>query len=201
MNERQKIRKQMQDEFTKRLILDAAMSIVLAQGTETITMESIAEQAGVGKGTLYLHFSGKPEVIRAAVDALFEPLFRQLDDLLDSDLSPQIKLEHFLSLGLQFFEDNLTLFRILIRDKEALSDPRLEQDSHYWHYQKKISQILDEGVRCGMFRPMNTALVANMIIEANSGQILLKLSGRSENSIAEQVDTVRDILLNGIASP
>ncbi|UWX98065.1 TetR/AcrR family transcriptional regulator [Arthrobacter zhaoxinii] len=51
---------------TKRAILDAALELAAANGISGTTMDDVAEQAGVAKGSLYYNFSSK--------DKLFEKL-------------------------------------------------------------------------------------------------------------------------------
>src|SRR5882724_10116136 len=40
-------------------ILDAAADLVLRWGTKRVTIEEVAKRAGVGKGTVYLHFESR----------------------------------------------------------------------------------------------------------------------------------------------
>jgi len=46
-------------------ILDAAEELVLAQGFDAMSVASIAERAGIGKGAVYLEFAGKHEILDA----------------------------------------------------------------------------------------------------------------------------------------
>ncbi|MEA2101100.1 MAG: TetR/AcrR family transcriptional regulator [Thermodesulfobacteriota bacterium] len=196
---RQEQRRRLREKGIRKCILDAAMEVIVSKGSDGFTMDRLAGDAGVAKGTLYLYFAGKTEVIQAAVDAVFEPLFRDMDSILEEDTEPQGKLKRFFCCGLQFFQDNIQLFRILMYDRGALTDDRLEEGSHYWICQDKISQVLDEGVAKGVFHSMNIPIVSNMIIEIISGQIFLNLIGRTNNTIDQQVEMIMDIVMHGIA--
>ncbi|MFK3679517.1 TetR/AcrR family transcriptional regulator [Microbacterium sp. NPDC090218] len=46
-------------------ILDAAEALVLAQGFDAMSVASIAERAGIGKGAVYLEFAGKRDILDA----------------------------------------------------------------------------------------------------------------------------------------
>jgi len=48
-------------------ILDAAADLLLRWGYQRITMDDIAKQAGIGKGTLYLHWKTREELFYAVV--------------------------------------------------------------------------------------------------------------------------------------
>lgn len=53
----------------RRAILDAAISLFLAQGYARTSVDAIAAAAGVGKQTVYGHFGDKEALFLAAVDA------------------------------------------------------------------------------------------------------------------------------------
>ncbi|HEY3710665.1 MAG TPA: helix-turn-helix domain-containing protein, partial [Amycolatopsis sp.] len=57
-------------------ILDAASELLVRWGSRKVTIDDVARRAGIGKGTVYLHWRTK--------DALFETLLtRAAADLLD----------------------------------------------------------------------------------------------------------------------
>lgn len=53
----------------KRLLLDAAVRLMLAQGYSATTVDQICAQAGVTKGSFFHYFSSKEEICREAMDA------------------------------------------------------------------------------------------------------------------------------------
>lgn len=59
-----------------REILEAAARMMAASGFEEVSMQALAEEAGVSVGLLYRYFSGKQEI-------LFAIITRILDELLD----------------------------------------------------------------------------------------------------------------------
>jgi AcrR family transcriptional regulator len=70
-------------EFRRREqeILDTALRLFLEQGEDSVTVEMIADEVGIGKGTIYKHFKSKAEIyLRLMLD--YE---RDLADLLHSE--------------------------------------------------------------------------------------------------------------------
>jgi AcrR family transcriptional regulator len=47
----------------RQQLLDAAQDLILERGYEAMTISDVAEGAGVGKGTVYLYFSSKVEIL------------------------------------------------------------------------------------------------------------------------------------------
>jgi AcrR family transcriptional regulator len=64
----------------RRRILQAAWRLVLRQGLRAATMEGLAREAGIAKGTLYAQFPDKEAVLGAVIDDLlveFEAAFAE----------------------------------------------------------------------------------------------------------------------------
>jgi len=54
-------------ELRQDRILEAAVTVLARWGFRKTTVDDVAREAGVGKGTLYLHWSDKVELFRAAI--------------------------------------------------------------------------------------------------------------------------------------
>src|SRR5215471_4041913 len=59
-------------ESRRAAILDAALRVFGQYGYRRASMDDIAREAGIGKGTIYLSFAGKDEVFQALSQALTE---------------------------------------------------------------------------------------------------------------------------------
>lgn len=71
------------DKEKKRLlILDSARILVLERGFDSVTMDEIAEQAGLSKGTLYLYFKNKNELYLAIHNQFQEVLVTRYAEIL-----------------------------------------------------------------------------------------------------------------------
>jgi AcrR family transcriptional regulator len=60
-------------------LMDAALRIFLDQGVATTTIEQITAGASVAKGTFYLHFSSKDDVLLALRERFVKGLFEAVD--------------------------------------------------------------------------------------------------------------------------
>ena len=61
-------------------ILDAAVQLLIRFGFRKTTIDDVAREAGVGKGTIYLHWKDKNELFRAA---LWRASQQAIDDMLE----------------------------------------------------------------------------------------------------------------------
>lgn len=55
---------------SRERLLDAAAEVLLTEGAESLTLEAVAQRAGVSKGGLFYHFPTKQAMVAAMVDRL-----------------------------------------------------------------------------------------------------------------------------------
>src|SRR3982074_1311007 len=81
---------------TRQALLDAFFTLVLRAPYEDITVRDIVARAGVGRSTLYEHFSGKDAILAPSLGGAFAVL---ADALQPRDNTPALTalLEHFWS--------------------------------------------------------------------------------------------------------
>src|SRR4029077_9511472 len=56
------------------LILDAADRLLTRYGYKKMTIDDLAQEVGIGKGSIYLHFSSKEEIALSHIDRIIERL-------------------------------------------------------------------------------------------------------------------------------
>ena len=62
----------------KSQIINAAEGVFTKKGFDEARMDDIAEETGLSKGTLYLYFKSKDDLIIAILDRMFQREFKQL---------------------------------------------------------------------------------------------------------------------------
>jgi len=125
-------RKAREKERRRNQIIDAAERIIFSKGLEQATMDEIAEEAELSKGTLYLYFENKTE--------LYIAITQRGSDLLNSKFAKvfseahdQKGLELIRKMGeayLNFVEENPNYFTAF-RYYESLSDLEALEESTY----------------------------------------------------------------------
>lgn len=116
----------------RETILTTARALFEGRGVTCVTMEEIAREAGVGKGTLYRRFPSKVDLCQALLDESTRRLQSEaLGILSDAGAGPLEKLGHFFERLACFTEQNLDL---LYGGHEVLiGGDRLAQFSHPAH--------------------------------------------------------------------
>lgn len=82
-------RRKKQPELVHRALLDHAAKLAVEQGLAAVTVQAVAEAAGVTKGGLLHHFPSKQALITAVFADLLEALDRQLDTRIAADPEPR----------------------------------------------------------------------------------------------------------------
>ena len=72
---------------TRENILQAALHLFAVKGYHETSISSVAERAGVGKGTLYWYFSSKEELFLQVFNEKGESLNKQIESLLELKLT------------------------------------------------------------------------------------------------------------------
>ena len=62
-------------------ILDATECLLTRLGYRKMTMDDVAQEAGIGKRTIYVHFPSKEEVALASIDRVVDRLTTRLREL------------------------------------------------------------------------------------------------------------------------
>lgn len=93
---------------TRRRIMAAALRTFSRRGIARTTLDDIAKAAGVTRGAIYWHFSGKRALVRAMRDDVSLPLIDQSDFTLlyDTSEEPLRRVERFLLDLVRAVEEN-----------------------------------------------------------------------------------------------
>lgn len=89
----------LEDSAKRRQILEGARRTFLANGFDAASMNEIAREAGVSKGTLYVYFKSKEELFEAIVEAQSREQGQQIFNLdRDADIESELsRLGHAFS--------------------------------------------------------------------------------------------------------
>lgn len=90
----------------RRQILEAARRLLVRRGFQDVVLDDVARQAGVAKGTLFLYYSSKEELLAAAFAELVDQLGEALEDLRSSPLRGRRLLSRMVRTILTHFERN-----------------------------------------------------------------------------------------------
>jgi AcrR family transcriptional regulator len=123
-----------------RLVLEAAARLFARFGVEAVSMTQIAQEAGVGKGTLYRNFPNKISLCYALLDQEQRDLQEATLRRLRQKISPQENLLWFLEQAALFVMRNEALLHAGTDDVQSVS---LDIPAHLW-WRQTILNLLQQ---------------------------------------------------------
>lgn len=101
-----------QKEQRREAILDAGWALFKEIGYTAISMNRVAQTAGLAKGTLYLYFKTKEELFLAILTDWFPTFFDALNRLVQ-EMPPDLSTEQIAARFATFLADNLTELHLM----------------------------------------------------------------------------------------
>jgi AcrR family transcriptional regulator len=101
-------------------ILEAARTVFARQGYANTGVEDIAEQAGIGKGTLYLYFPSKEQIYLAALLEEARRLDAESRAAMAAADTWQEKLRAFVEVRLRYFDEHQDFMRIYMTEFRSM---------------------------------------------------------------------------------
>lgn len=98
-------RKEREREQRRSAIVDAAEKVFFGKGVDTATMDEIADEAELSKGTLYLYFKSKTELYLAVCE---KGMFIMLDEFRIAYEKPVSGREKLRNIGMAYFNFAIT---------------------------------------------------------------------------------------------
>ena len=190
-------------EFRVREILEAACRVVAQHGFQGTTIDRVAEEAKIAKGTVYLYFHNKDELLKAAVEQGIENFTNQLRAEVAEVRTPLEKLRRLVEAGLRLSDANRDFFKTLLLERNFLAaSPNHPEAVHmldlHLAYIRLIEGIIQEGIHAGVLRPHNVEAAAFALNEAMRGCFQQRALGLTARPVAEDADILLDIFFHGI---
>lgn len=157
------------DGAKRRQIIDGACRMFLAQGFDAASMGSIAREAGVSKGTLYVYFKSKEELFEAIVE---EQCREQAKHIFTLDVHADIETE------LKRLGEELVRFLCLrpggispLRTVIAIADRMPELGAKFYQSGPgrgiaSLRQYLEHKVAAGVLKPHDCEVAAAQFIDS-----------------------------------
>jgi AcrR family transcriptional regulator len=182
-------------------ILDAAEQVFTRKGLDDARMDDIAEQTGLSKGTLYLYFKSKDDLVIAILNRIFGGLFELLEARKGNEESATEAIWRFTDEAVRDYTRMLHMMPIAyeflaLAFRNTIVQKALK--SYFTHYMDALVPIIQRGISSGEFRQVEAdevALAAGAIFE---GTILLWVYDHSRVDPDKHIHSSIRLLLEGI---
>lgn len=180
----------------RREIFNASAGLILKQGFMETPMQEIAQAAGIGKSTLYDYFPTKDDILLFFFEEELENNLKEGATITALPISADEKLSRILASQLKFLIDNKNFFMELSFQAQRLSlasQKRMMQKRY--DYQDLLRSVIEQGIREGVFRPINTRLAARSMLSIIE---VLVYTTRPTGTPKDMLVDALDMLMHGI---
>ncbi len=196
-------RREREQQLRRELIMTAAQKLFEQKGFEQTTVDEIAAEAELGKGTIYSYFQSKDEIYIAILEKGLDILRDRVRRIESEQLSAIDTLYALYDTFIQFHRERKGLVAtIFLQVDEAifihLGDMvrGLKNKSSEWV--EMLSRVLQRGIAGGEFVAFDVERMAKTIVGMILGIIIQYEIGRLDEDIDLFRPTVFQLALKGI---
>jgi AcrR family transcriptional regulator len=189
-------------ELRREQILTEATTLFAASGFPNTEVQSIVDNLGIGKGTVYRYFPSKRDLFKAAVDRGIRMLSEAVNAAADASGSPMERLVSAIRSYLAFFDAHPEIVELLIQERAEFRDRKTP--TYFLHKEQNIGKwhlLLRDLIRDGKIRELPEAVIADYVSDLLYGMVFTKYFSGREMPLSDQADQVIEIVLRGIAPP
>jgi AcrR family transcriptional regulator len=187
-------------EATRRRIIHEAASEFARLGFDQANINTIAELAGIGKGTIYLYFENKRELFLAMLRFIAQAQMSAIRTALAPEGTLQHRLERLLQAFAHLAEQESDNFNVYMSALYGVNRAfQAEATKLLRDYLAVIALMLEESRARGEINCSNIEATALMVLSLTESYVLsARVLGRSEHEIIQEASNVASLILQGI---
>lgn len=181
------------------VILIVARKLFSRYGLRKTTVDEIAREARVGKGTIYNYFKSKEEVFQAVIEEEAQIFKNEIKKAVDSQATPEKKIRAYVITRMQIINQLANFY-------SSFKDEYLEYYGFVEKIRKKytdyeistIKEILKEGINKKVFSIKDLGLTAFAVVIAMKGLEYYWAMQQNPSDAEKKIDILLKIFFNGI---
>jgi AcrR family transcriptional regulator len=181
-------------------IIRAALKVFAHKGYYKATVDDIAKEAGIAKGTVYLYFKDKPSLYISTIDEHFTGAVRFLQAIQKEDLSNTDKLRRIADEWLEYMLKYKSSFPMFTMENINLSRKIAKAiksiiPAHLNDMVQLVAGIIDDGIKNKEFRKVNAQVAALHFLNTIRTTFFARMF---MNTKTTKKDAVLDVFFNGM---
>jgi len=189
------------EQFRCQSIREAAMRVVSRKGYDHVTVQDIADEAGVAKGTVYLYFKSREDVLEKTMSFSFEDFHILIREAIGRGTTFRERVEQVVRAQLEYFERQQEFFRLYLAMAEPLGERRLRKHASYRTHIGQLVSMVEMALENDEVRAQPPERIAIALASVVRDIGLQRMTEKNKRPIAEDIEFVRDFICRGIATP
>lgn len=153
----------------KQNIITTATELFLNLGFKSVTMDDIANEMGISKKTIYVHFENKTKLVEAVTFNVFENICEGIDCICDASHNPIEELYDIKMFVMNYLKNERTSPQYQLKKYY----PQIYQRLQLKQFEKmhiSVKESIQQGVDTGLFRPtIDVDFISRMYFNGMSG--------------------------------
>jgi AcrR family transcriptional regulator len=196
-------REEVLTQFRRSALIEAARRVFGERGFEQATMDAIAAEAGVAKGTIYLYYRSKRAIYEATFEAGLSELDRLTTERLRTAHSVKDAIAAFIAVRAEYFQERPDFFRMyvaevtsqMVRCGRAARSCRAMLDRQT----RALEKVIAAAIARGEIRRVDPAATTMAIFDMTRGLVARRLFMPPTTDAGRENELWTDLIWNGIA--
>ena len=183
---------------TKNLIFESAIKTFSESGYRGATMDDIASNAGLAKGTLYYNFASKEEIFNFIVEEGLQILQNQVIEVQYMNIGPIEKLIKICKIQLTFLYGYTNFFKVVMSQLWGTEDRQTELREKIRRYINEIEINIKAAMENGQIEKGDTELIAFQFFGSLCSSAIYESIHIEEISLDNIIDSTIRFTLKGL---
>ena len=197
------MRDAVQSMSTRDAILDATDRLLTRHGYKKMTIDDLAAEVGIGKGSIYLHFESKEEIALSHVDRIVERLKKHLREIAEKNTPANDRICEMLIERVLFRFDSVQHYTQSLNELLSVLRPKLlERRKKYFNEEAAIiAAVVREGVESGNLIEGDPLDISLTLLSATNSLLPYSLSAYElgdRDELRQRTRKIADLLVNGL---
>lgn len=193
-----------QTKEVREAILDATDRLLSSYGYKKMTIDDLAREVGIGKGSIYLHFASKEEIALSHIDRIVERVKAELNAIAETDAPAIEKIKRMITVRVLMRFDSVQHYTQNLNDLLADLRPKLlaRRKKYFAEEAAIFVKVVEQGQASENFKAGDAAEIVETILLATNSLLPFSLTARElgeRPEIEEKTARLANLLLEGLA--
>jgi len=183
------------------MILESAEDHFAEKGFHDTKVSEIADDAGVGKGTVYRHFGKKSALFAGLIEDVTDNLTRHIERVISEVDNPTIQVREIYREHMKAFHDARPLMKIFVNEGLRKTGEHREAIVQQWRtYRETIAGSFERGTQEGAFIDCDPSLLTRVFTSWIWGILRNAVIFNEIDHAENDGDLMIDVFLEGITA-
>jgi AcrR family transcriptional regulator len=127
-------------EMRRQQLIDAALSLAISKGAESVTVTAVARKAGLSRSAIYEYFSSSADLIADLILDELELYTNRLSRAVDATSDPFNQIEQWITEALKYIADGRHL---LVKSLNSIATPEFRKEEIGMAHRRMLATIVN----------------------------------------------------------